>query len=132
ADGTWHPSRACKSFSLAPSSTGRSWKTGCAETGMSGPEETCGKPFVDPGALSDGGDATGDGGSPGDPSTGSGAGHGGFPHPRANGGTPPDHHAQPDGLGCAARLSARPPAPAALPFLALAWAAITLRRRRST
>src|SRR5439155_7815297 len=42
ADGTWHPSRWCRSFSMAPGSPGRTWTNGCAESGMSGPEETCG------------------------------------------------------------------------------------------
>jgi hypothetical protein len=131
ADGTWHPSRACKSFSLAPLSGGRTWKNGCAESGMSGPAETCGKAFVDPGDLSDGGDPTWDAGDPGTQTGGSGAGSGGTLDPGDNGGTSSDHRATPDGLGCAARVSSRPATLRGLPFLALALAALTLRRRRT-
>jgi hypothetical protein len=117
ADGTWHPSRACRSFSVAPMSSGRTWKNGCAESTESGPEATCGKALLDPGDPPDGGDPSsyaGDPGASGD-----------------NGGTSSDHRSDPDGLGCAARLSARPAAPRDLPLVALAWAALALRRRRS-
>jgi hypothetical protein len=119
ADGTWHPSSRCKSFSLAPTSTGRTWKNGCAESGMSGPEETCGKAFVDTGSDPDAGavdDPWTDGGDPG---------------------PPPDddpsfaHRTDPEGLGCAARLSASPAAPRTFPFVALALAALTFRRRHA-
>src|SRR5262249_47424029 len=111
-------------FSVAPMSAGRSWKMGCAESRKSDAAATCGKAFVDPAPLPDGGEPPWDAGDV-DPSSG-----GGWPEPR-DPGPSTDHQAAPDGLGCAARLSARGETPTSLPLLALACAAIALRRRRS-
>jgi Trypsin len=129
ADGTWHPSRACKSFSLAPSSEGRSWKTACHESGMSGPEATCGKALVDPGDLPDGGTDPWDDGGSGAPGEGSGGGSGATPDPGAYDGTSSDHRTDPEALGCAARVSARPSTPTSFALLAIAWAALSATRR---
>jgi MYXO-CTERM domain-containing protein len=120
ADGTWNPSRACKSFSLAPSSEGRTWKTGCAESGMSGPASTCGKAFFDPGIDSDAGPVDDPGADGGDPID---------PPPDDNGGLSNDHRARPDGLGCAARVSAAHPTRASWPLALFAFALFSARRR---
>jgi hypothetical protein len=46
ADGTWNPSPACRNFSMAPHSTGRTWTSGCAEPSLSPPLASCGPAYV--------------------------------------------------------------------------------------
>jgi hypothetical protein len=56
ADGTWNPGPACRSFSMAPDMSGRSWSNGCAEPALSPPITTCGPQFaVDGGPSGDAG-----------------------------------------------------------------------------
>jgi len=46
ADGTWNPSPACRNFSMAPHSPGRTWTSGCAEPALSPALASCGPGYV--------------------------------------------------------------------------------------
>jgi hypothetical protein len=53
ADGTWHPTAACRGFPMNPEASNGSWQTMCASTTRGGLAATCGAPFDGP--VPDGG-----------------------------------------------------------------------------
>lgn len=72
-DGTWSADEACGGFPTELSSS-MGWKASCGSDMLSGPSETCGEAFGDPGGSSSGGDTDTAGDTTGSITSGTGPG----------------------------------------------------------